>query len=324
MTPLISIIVPIYNVEKYLTTCIDSILRQDYNNIEVILVDDGSPDNCPAICDEYLKKDSRIEVIHKKNGGLSDARNAGLAIAKGEYITFIDSDDYVAENYISRLYDALRQKGASIAICGIQLVDENRIVTEQKSVTVGECLEIYSGREIIKRELQGEWLLVTAWGTLYSARTFSKIRFPKARHYEDEFIFASIYSDEEQVACIPENLYFYLQRSDSIMGVRYKKQDCIDYLDMWHDRIRFFEDRGDKEMLPSVIQSCLAWNVLYGAVNALDMGTEEQTLMKADIRKYFWKIFKRPYLHGFGYSVKLAVKCIMTLCGSKSLARRYQ
>ena len=135
MKPLISVIVPIYKVEKYLTICVDSLLHQSYGNLEIILVDDGSPDECPAICDQYQNKDNRIKVIHKKNGGLSDARNAGLDIAQGEYVAFVDSDDFIDEDYICKLYDALQQNRASIAVCGIQIIDESNKVTEQIYVT---------------------------------------------------------------------------------------------------------------------------------------------------------------------------------------------
>lgn len=323
MKPLISVIVPIYKVEKYLPVCVEKLMHQSYQNLEMILVDDGSPDGCPQICDEYAQKDSRIRVIHKKNGGLSDARNAGLDIAQGAYIAFVDSDDYVEEHYIEKLYDALQQSHATIAVCGLQIVDENHKVTEQMTATRGTQQEIYTGREIIKKELQGEWVLVTAWGALYDAEIFKAQRFPCGRHYEDEYVFVSNYINQKCVICIPENLYFYLKRSDSIMGVTYKKQDCIDRLDMWHERIEYLENRGDRELLPSVIQSCLAWNVLYLAVNGEAMDGEEIHLMKKDIRKYFGKIFARPYLYNFKESIKLAVKCILTLVNDKSLRKRY-
>ena len=323
MKPLISIIVPIYKVEKYLSICVEKLIHQSYENLEIILVDDGSPDRCPEICDEYQKKDSRIKVIHKKNGGLSDARNAGLDIAQGEYVAFVDSDDYVDERYIDKLYDALNQSNASTAVCGLQIVDENNKVSEQISVTKGVNSEIYTGKEIIKKELQGEWVLVTAWGALYDMAIFKEMRFPCGRHYEDEYVFAANYLDQQRVVCIPENMYFYLRRSDSIMGVTYKKQDCIDRLDMWHERIQYFEKRNEKELLPSVIQSCLAWNVLYLAVNGAAMEKNEIQLLKTDIRKYFWKLFAKPYLYNLKESMKLAVKCIMTLVNDKSLRKRY-
>ena len=121
---LISVIVPIFKVESYLGKCIDSILSQTYKNIEIILVDDGSPDSCPQICDLYSEKDNRIKVIHKNNGGLSDARNAGLIVSKGEYVCFVDGDDFVETEYVERLYTAIKKCNADLAICGFKYVDE--------------------------------------------------------------------------------------------------------------------------------------------------------------------------------------------------------
>ena len=120
MEQLVSIIVPIYNVEKYIKECIDSIINQTYKNLEIILVDDGSPDCCPKICDEYSKKDKRIKVIHKENGGLSSARNAGLDVAKGEYVSFIDSDDVVDEKFIETLYNLCIENNCDISECNFQ------------------------------------------------------------------------------------------------------------------------------------------------------------------------------------------------------------
>ena len=114
LQPLISVIVPCYNVEEYLPKCIESILNQTYRNLEILLVDDGSPDNCGRICDEYAAKDSRIRIIHKKNGGLSDARNAALDVMTGEYVTFIDSDDYVSDDYVEYLYKIIKESGVKI------------------------------------------------------------------------------------------------------------------------------------------------------------------------------------------------------------------
>mgnify|MGYP004604689013 FL=1 len=323
MKPLISVIVPIYKVEKYLETCVMSLIHQTYENLEIILVDDGSPDKCPEICDAYEKKDDRIRVIHKENGGLSDARNAALEKTTGKYITFVDSDDYVDAEYIEKLYNALIQYNASAAICGIRITDESRTVTDQIAVTEHAESEVYKGTDIIKKELQGEWVLVTSWGALFRADIFKKLRFPVGRHYEDEYVFCEIYDDLEQIVCIPDNMYFYLQRVDSIMGVTYKKQDCIDYLDMWHERITFYEKRERSKLLPAVIQSCLAWNTLYIATNAKYMEDTEKRMLKSDIRKYFRLIFKKPYLTGFGDSVKLAAKCILALLNENVLGKRY-
>lgn len=123
--PLISVIVPVYHVEKYLTKCVDSICSQTYDNLEIILVDDGGDDMCPSICDEYKKIDSRIKVIHKKNGGLSDARNAGLDIATGQYLYFVDSDDYIDDHTIEFLYASIVANGSDIAVCEYVRVSED-------------------------------------------------------------------------------------------------------------------------------------------------------------------------------------------------------
>ena len=143
---LITIVIPIYKVEKYLDKCIKSVINQTYKNLEIILVDDGSPDNCPKKCDEYEKKDTRIKVIHKENGGLSDARNAGIDIAKGKYITFIDSDDYVSEDYVEYMYNLLKQNNTKMSTCETQVVNIEK-ETEMETQFV-ENIEILTKRDL--------------------------------------------------------------------------------------------------------------------------------------------------------------------------------
>ncbi len=326
--PLITVIIPIYLVEDYMDKCIKSITDQTYANLEILLVVGDAGDRCLAKSYEWAKKDSRIMVIERPCNGLSDARNAGLDVMKGEYVAFIDSDDYVDVNYLECLYHAMTTNQASSAICGLQVVDENNQITDQISATENKSgkgkTEIYTGREIIKREIQGNWCLVTAWGALFEAKIFSKLRFPYKRRNEDDFMLHQIYDKQEKVVCVPKNMYYYLQRSDSLMGAGYSRKDCTDYLDMWHERMDYYSRQGNEELLPAMIQSCLAWNTLYMAVHGSQMGEEEKAALKADIKKYFRKIFKKPYLHNFTFSVKLAAKCIMTLCGSKSLQKRYR
>ena len=134
--PLISIIVPIYKVEKYLKKCIQSIMNQTYLNFELILVDDGSPDDCPMICDNYAKLDNRIVVLHKQNGGLSDARNAGLDVARGEYIGFVDSDDFIANNMYEKLLSGLLAEDADMAVCNFSYVDENYRFLDKRNLSM--------------------------------------------------------------------------------------------------------------------------------------------------------------------------------------------
>ena len=145
MQDLISVIVPVYKVEKYLKRCVDSILAQTYPCLEVILVDDGSPDGCPAICDEYAREDRRVRVIHKENGGLSDARNAGIDAAKGKFLGFVDSDDYVHPRFYELLLQALKEEGADIAGCDVKKVCETEKIKETEKQPVQRA--VYSGRE---------------------------------------------------------------------------------------------------------------------------------------------------------------------------------
>ena len=142
MNELISIIIPIYKVEEYLDECISSVINQTYTKLEIILVDDGSPDSCPKMCDDWAKKDSRIRVIHKTNGGLSDARNAGIEVATGEYIAFVDSDDYIKPDMIAKLYAALCKEEADISACGI-------LSCEGKKETAWGCCSVVGHSEQI-------------------------------------------------------------------------------------------------------------------------------------------------------------------------------
>ena len=153
--PLLSIIVPVYNVEKYIERCIKSILNQSFTNFELILVDDGSPDNCGKICDEYKKKDSRIKVIHKKNGGLSDARNAGIERAKGEYIAFVDSDDFINKYMYEILYKNAKKWDADISICNFKMVCENDRIDEDISV-ICEDAKVYGRNEALNKLYSNE------------------------------------------------------------------------------------------------------------------------------------------------------------------------
>ena len=150
--PKISVIIPVYKVEEYISRCIKSVVDQTYSNLEIILVDDGSPDNCPAICDKWAEKDSRIKVIHKKNGGLSDARNAGMQIASGEFIGFVDSDDWISKEMYQLLYENMKENESDISACGVKLVWEDG--AESRSLTSAgiQILNTQEAMEAIIRE----------------------------------------------------------------------------------------------------------------------------------------------------------------------------
>jgi len=323
MKPLISVIIPVYKVEAYLDKCVSSVVNQTYDNLEIFLVVGDCGDNCPQMCRDWEQKDSRIKVIDRACNGLSDARNAGLEVMKGEYVAFIDSDDYIDERYLELLYAAIEQNQATVAVCGVHKVDENDKIFESHKVTDGDVTEVYTGREIFFKGTKGAWQYVTSWGKLFAAEIFKELRFAFKRFHEDEFAFPFVYYYEKCVACVPEQMYYYLQRSDSLMGDGYSAKDCKDYLDMWQERIDYFSQDDRVEMKSCVIQSYLAWDVLYVTLHAHQMSAEEQVILKSEIRKYFRWIFKKPYLNGFSDSVKLSVKCVFTLINTEILRKRY-
>lgn len=241
MNDLISVIVPVYKVEKYLTKCIDSIINQTYKNLQIILVDDGSPDNCGKICDSYAKKDKRIRVIHKKNGGLSDARNAGIESAKGEYLAFIDSDDYIAPDMLEKLHKALTDADADMSICSFKYIWEDASMTDEELNNSSPIKnEVLYGRDILCNKMndKGGWYWVVAWNKLYRKELFNDVCYPNNKIHEDEFVIHKILFKCDKVVCIEDMLYYYFQRQSSIMNEKYsiKRLDAVEAL---LDRVEF-------------------------------------------------------------------------------------
>ncbi|MBQ6266795.1 MAG: glycosyltransferase [Clostridia bacterium] len=212
--PLISVIVPVYKVEAYLLQCVDSILAQTLPDFELWLVDDGSPDGCPAICDAYAAKDARIHVIHKENGGLSSARNAALDQMTGQYVCFVDSDDYLTEDALETLYAALTETDADVAVGNMMSIDEHEAVrpfyvpVDDRTVLTGEALLSTLNQPC-------------AQNRLYKAAIFSSLRFPEGRLYEDVFIYHKVLAQIERMVLTGKTDYYYRIRSDSIMHAAY-------------------------------------------------------------------------------------------------------
>ena len=249
-TPELSIIVPIYKVEKYLEECIQSILGQTFTDFELILVDDGSPDACPQMCDAAAKKDSRVRVIHQKNGGLSAARNTGIEAARGNWLGFVDSDDFVAPDMYEKLYHAAVNAGADCAMCSVQLIHEDgsRMDTLQHWKVYGGD----TGEDILKTiTWQNNAPYLVAWNKLYRREVFRTLRYPVGRINEDVFVFAELFDTIKMVACVEQPLYFYRQRTGSIM----QSKCTLRNLDEMWSFVHCFEcfQRSDRmEMLPFV------------------------------------------------------------------------
>lgn len=218
MNPKISIIVPIYNVERYLSRCVHSIINQTYKNLEIILVDDGSPDNCPQLCDEYAKKDDRIKVIHKKNGGLSDARNAGMTVASGEFISFIDSDDYVSLDFIETLYNTIISEDSEIAECDvIKFYDDSSFDDYADDLKITNYNTIDGLSALISENPFHQHV----WNKLYKSKLLVGIPYTVGKLNEDEFWTYQVFGRAKKITKINKTMYYYFQRQSSIMGNQY-------------------------------------------------------------------------------------------------------
>lgn len=305
--PLVSIIVPIYKVEPYLQRCIDSIVNQTYTNLEIILVDDGSPDNCPQICDEYAAKDNRIVVIHKENGGLSDARNAGLDICKGEYISFVDSDDWIVLNYIEVLLSIITKENADITIGNHKKVGESNEIDFCKKNDEYKVLNSYQALE----NLFGEHALnfTVSWGKLYRAQLWTELRFPKGKLYEDAYLCHLLYNKASTICFLNEPIYYYTQRSDSIMSRTSSSIHAIEPQILFYS---FLKKNNLKDLYKLKLPQ-LCWDTLF----AYEKYKE----------KYLFKFFKESVndfiaLHNHNFKQKIMLKTFSILPVVYTLCRK--
>ena len=202
---LISVIVPVYKVEQYLEKCIISIINQSYKNLEIILVDDGSPDDCPMICDRWAKKDSRIRVIHKKNGGLSDARNVGISLAKGMYVCFVDSDDYISEKFVETLYDLIISCHTDISAVRFKEVTSNNEQIEK--ITENEEIIIFDGEDALRQLFSNVTFANYAWNKMYKRELFDDVKFPVNRKMEDLGTTYNLLIKAKKIAFSTKSLY---------------------------------------------------------------------------------------------------------------------
>ena len=253
---LVSVIIPIYKVEPYLDRCVQSVVDQTYTDLEIILVDDGSPDNCPAMCDAWAEKDSRIRVIHKENGGLSDARNAGLTLVTGEYISFIDSDDWIAPEMLEKLFDALQRDDSDIAACTVQMVWEDD--TPAKLLTVQRSCVLE--RDEAQRALLRETLLKQpVWYKLYRREIIEDIPFEVGKYHEDVYWSYQTVGNARRVSLIETIGYYYFQRSGSIMGEGYSLRR-LDAIEAYERRFRYLKEHFpelEREARVGMVSACI-------------------------------------------------------------------
>ncbi len=262
--PLVTVIVPVYKVEQYLRHCVQSVIDQTYTNWELILVDDGSPDNCPAICDELAQKDERIRVIHKENGGLSSARNAALDVMEGEYVSFLDSDDFWHLDYLKIMMELLEQYDADIVQCDF---------------VRGTSLTFPEARHVLHTMVFDHHMIfvsqkakIIVCGKIYKSEFFNDVRMPVGLINEDDWTTWKLYYKAKKIVVTSRPLYYYTYNVGSIMAQSRKKPN-LSYFEAYDERIAFFQERGEQDLEDvSRMQLCKSLTLVY----ANKMLTKEQ------------------------------------------------
>ena len=252
----ISVIVPVYNVEQYLERCIDSIINQTYTNLEIILVNDGSTDNSGKLCDELAKKDERIRVIHKENGGLSDARNRGIDEAESDLVGFIDSDDYIDSDMYEVLLKNLNNTDADLSMCALYDVYNN---TPEAQVTNKETWEL-SSEQAIKMVMEAKILSVTAVNKLYRKSLFSDLKFEVGKIAEDAFIMIKLLDKCEKIVATNEKKYYYVHRENSITTQKFSTK-FLNVIEAYEQNSNIILEKYPK--LKDVAQTRMNWAYFY-------------------------------------------------------------
>ena len=284
MKPLISIIVPVYNVETYLAKCVDSILAQTYTNLEIFLVNDGSSDCCGKLCDEYAKEDKRIKVIHKKNGGLSDARNVAIDVTTGEFITFIDSDDYVTDDYIMTLYSLIEKYE-----CKVSIALYNTFVEGSKPKVVNRVYreDCQTNIKAIEEMFYQEKYDTASWAKLYHSSLFATgIRYPKGIVYEDLATTYLLIFQSDKVAFCNRRIYNYLLRRDSIEGSSFSSKKMDSALKV----CELMESHLD--ILGKVMQAyqCRMMSFFFHLLLKMPDGYEQRNMLYKRIKAIRWSV----------------------------------
>ena len=299
-SPKISIIVPVYEVEQYMNRCINSIVNQTYENLEIILVDDGSPDSCPEICEEWAKLDNRIKVIHKKNGGLSDARNKGMNIATGELIGFVDSDDWISPDMYTILYEQMVKNDSDISACGVEKVWENKKEKERLTPLGSYVLNREEAMEAIIDE---SLLKQPVWYKLYKRKVIQNVSFPVGKYHEDVFWTYQIIGNANKVSIIDTPCYFYYQRKGSIMDDAYSLKR-LDSIEAKVNRVNYI--KNELPLLYELSKRNLWFSCIYSMQMSLQyLDSENFSIAKSKIKNIITNNNYKPKTKGISFKEKI-------------------
>ncbi|HEO6797597.1 TPA: glycosyltransferase, partial [Streptococcus agalactiae] len=288
MQNLVSIILPVYNVENYIENCLNSIISQSYFHFEVIIVNDGSTDNSMSYCEKIVCEDLRFRIINKDNGGLSDARNVGLEAAKGDYIIFVDSDDFISPNLVSHLMACLENYEADLAICdpvhfylgGNQETHEKNIFKKHSNI------HLLTNEEAICELFYQKTFLVSAWGKVYKKSIFDNIRFPKGKLFEDSAVMHLLFEKSNKIVYSNAKLYAYVHRKDSITTSQFSERD-LDILDITDQILKRYKS------FPKIYQAAISYKIsacFRVILNAPNI--EKYTPIVAECKKYVYYHWK--------------------------------
>ena len=287
--PIVSVIVPVYKVEKYLKQCLDSIISQSFSDFECILVDDGSPDNCPNICDQYSEKDKRFRVIHQRNKGLSAARNTGIENSTGEWICFIDSDDCIHPDYISILYSTAKNYDAEVVSCGHISFFENDDISVKWESQTSSFVDIKTGKEVLELHYKKGEFSFNVWDKIYKRDVIINYRFPVGLYHEDQYYNTHVLPTCTRIVSISNSLYGYRLRNSSITGNPLLGKD-IDRIVVKHDAFIFCKENGYKSLLSDVSRQywrCF-WKYIRRSIK-LNMLSSDQEEKIISYCKELWK-----------------------------------
>ena len=295
--PLLSVIVPVYKVEEYLNQCVESIINQTYSNLEIILVDDGSPDNCPAMCDDWAKKDSRIKVIHKENAGQAAARNTGIDTAAGEYITFADSDDFLDNRMYEILLQELMEASAQIVMCNCFIYYSSddfhpgSFAEKEKTLYYGDDANARMFTEF------------SSWNKIYDKKLFASIRYPQGRVGEDARMIYKVATITDCLVVVPECLYYYRQREGSVMHTL-TKREFLEKIAVWDEIYTFEKER--QPALEAYIRNRKNDSIFNSILTVL-----KQQKLKAD------KALLRELMENFSQPLEIGIKGKLFLAALK-------
>lgn len=314
-TDKVSVVVPCYKVENYLAKCVDSILAQTYHNLEVILVNDGSPDRCGEICDAYAEKDPRVRVIHQTNQGLSQARNSGLEIATGDFILFVDSDDWIHESLVERLHRIASDGSADLAVSNLFRAESESVPEPSVDHQVLDLSQSEAIQQVIRPDFGS---MVSSCGKLYRKRLLEEIRFPPGRIHEDAFTTYKVILRCNRIVATTAALYYYRLRPGSIMRSPFSVSGRLDLIDALTERSKTLRSRGMKSSADHSNGQVLA---IYANIvdHVRKMGTEEpKGHSEPSLRRLAWRLIRQR--QPVKFVAFFALSIVSPLAGQKAYA----